>query len=457
MSVDKHKWYFYYNNSDDKINSLLSNITLYDKSVLIATKKNDNFRFTKFADIKQFYRYYCNTTFNNHTYYAILTTSKRFIYLDIDYKLQKKLHNYQIKTLIANIYNNLKKFVLTYGSQFNINNNYNQWLIWNATRDNKFSLHILNSKQSLDIAILKSFAIQFNCWLHFNQKVPKNLKVDSCIYHANYQLWRLPNCHNGDTKSALLLYNSTMPLIKQFELSCMIDIAWDSGMSNTRSIESQKMINLASNNATINDNCDNYLDERRIDVYSTNYPVIQNLLQTNNIKPYKNQELIVKKHFCPVSQQKHQNNTGRIKIFIISNSIVYYVYNCMKHTCRLIMQQKFINLSHKWHYPWVIEHFAKINNSQTIKQIDELIKKLFDDNVLQFRRNSYSNAIIKESKLRFNTNKMIFSCFLSNDVLHTQCLNNVLYMYSKNKQHSKYYKNEVTVYCNNCKIFFNSK
>ena len=136
---------------------------------------------------------------------------------------------------------------------------------------------------------------------------------------------------------------------------------------------------------------------------------------------------------------------------------MYYVYNCIKDTCRLIMQRKFINLSHKWHYPWVIEHFMKMDNSQTIKKIDKLIKNLFDDNILQFKKNSHSNAIIKKAKLQFNVNKLIFSCFLSNDVLHTQCLDNTLYMYSKNKEHYKYYKNEVIVYCNTCKIFINSE
>ena len=98
----------------------------------------------------------------------------------------------------------------------------------------------------------------------------------------------------------------------------------------------------------------------------------------------------------------------------------------------------------------------KIDNLQVMKQIDTLLKKLFDNDTLQFNKNSYSNAIIKITKLQFNMNNMIFSCFFSNDVIHTKCLNNALYMYSKNKRHYKYYQSEVTVYCDKCKIFINS-
>ena len=445
MAVNHQKWYTYYNNCNDKLNSLLSNTTLYDKSVLIATKdvNHANFMFTKFVSIEQFYQYYCNTTFDNHMFYAILTTTQRFLYLDIDYKLESKLDKYEIRTLSKNIYDCLIKFVHTYGNQFEFKNNNNDWLIWNGSRNNKFSLHILNPQQLLNIKLQKTFALKFDSWLHINNKVPKQLRIDSCIYHSNYQLWRLPYCHNGDKNSVLVLQNSKLPLIKQFELSCMVNIPEKYKLNN-------KIINNIQKISTLSKN------EIKVESLRYNHCIIQNLLQTNNIKPYKNHELIVKQHLCPISQQKHQNNTARIKLYYVTNTIMYCVFTCMKDTCREIMKQKYINLSHKWNYPWVIEHLIKINKLLIIEKVDTLLKKTFDTKILTFNKTAYSNAIIKTSKLRFNINNMLFSCFFTDDVIHSKCLKNALYMYSKNKTHYKYYSDEVTIYCNNCKIFINS-
>ena len=80
-------------------------------------------------------------------FYTVLTSSARYLYLDIDYKWDINDHcirNTKIR-LINIITRQLSQFISTYGIQFNMNVNNSNLIIWDATRSDKFSLHIIHN------------------------------------------------------------------------------------------------------------------------------------------------------------------------------------------------------------------------------------------------------------------------------------------------------------------------
>ena len=436
-------WYPFFNNEEcSKHLNLLENISIYGDTILIATMNRSSPRFAKFNTLMHFYEYFNRTNITHRTYYAVLIQSCRYIYLDIDYKIQKQLSDIQINALIIKLRRFLNKFILKYGKMFNIQYEKCDWFIWNASRSTKFSLHLMDIGNVINVIDNKHFAIAFNYWLHHNNQICMDCVIDQKIYHEHYQLWRLPYNHNGNIESLLQLHDSHMSLYQQFKISFMNDvrhvyrkcISISSSISNGtlkifKSLDTdtpqKKILKTVANISYASSSHINEINNISISLHAK----LSNIFQSPNIRSYKNGELLISKHYCPISNKIHQHNTGRLRILQSSSiqDIMYCKYYCMKPECRNIKQSKNISLHKNWNYPWLMCLITQINYS-ILQEVDAFCHLLFKHHHIAYYKGCYEDNIIKINKLQINT-KYLFSSFIEDNIMHTKCKQNNMFLY----------------------------
>ena len=219
-------WYTHFNNSHSSLRkqTLIYNQTIYPKNLLIARKCAGNkWLYGKCKSMTEFikYLYWCDK--HHRTFYAILTSTARYMYIDIDYKLKNAI-NAHIKTnLINNLISHLQQFIQSYGNYFGLTRT-TKLHIWDATRHNKFSIHIIDTNNIIHYKDNCMFSTCFKYWIHSNGIIPKECDVDTNIYHEKYQLWRLPFNHNGSIDSTLYLINEQMTVQSQLEITFMTNL-----------------------------------------------------------------------------------------------------------------------------------------------------------------------------------------------------------------------------------------
>lgn len=462
MSKSCTKWYSYFNNeSAQSQDVLLCNITVYRKTILVATMQNNITKFTKFNSINAFYEYYNQSTLQHRTFYAVLTHNTRYLYLDVDYKLSDSLSRMQHSNMIEKITSLLSDFIIKYGQKFNVYNRKCNWIIWTASRSHKFSLHLLDIGNVIHIVDNKHFAEAFNYWLHINHKIPNKCIIDSKIYHEQYQLWRLPYCHNGNIDAILRLFNNNIPIIKQFQISFMNDLRRQS----IQCISTNFKLPTLFVHKTQYNICNKYVLQTDSHIKSIKKPcskLIQNKLyaifKTSKIRPYKNNEFLILEHHCPLAERCHKSNTGRICIVdnVRQSEFNYCIYSCMHSDCRKVMKSINISLSDTWKYPWLICKFKAIK-LDILKELDRFLYLLFSRDMIKYKGNSYQDSIIKFDKMIFNIRALLFCSFIENNVIHTKCNKSRMTIYYKKKHDKNYFYGALTIYCVECNIFFNYK
>ena len=458
------KWYSYFNNNTCAVeDSLLNNICIYPNTILFAKMNNNAPKFGKFDCMQDFYNYFTLTKKKNQTFYAVLTHSARYIYIDIDYKLTHVERSINKDDLISIIINTLNQFVNRYGKLFNIIFTNCNWMIWDASRTEKFSLHVMDIGNIIHVKDNKHFAMAYNYWLHHNKKIPIDCIIDSQIYHENYQLWRLPCNHNGNINATLQLYNSKISILKQFEYSFMNNIRNFNICYKSKSFILPVLSNTSTNmSIKINKIKQDTFNNKR-NMVSSNYnqatnsqiitkpthtimKQLQCIFKTHNITKYKN-ELLLKIHYCPIADIYHKHNTGRIKL--IQNTqhtnLLYCKYYCMKRECKLIAKSKNITLQ-TWKYPWILILLTNCNDT-ILKQIDLLFNLLFTGNFIKYRLGTYQDHVLKPNKLKLNDNDMLFSTFINDSIIHTTCKKSNMFVYHKQNQETK-----TIIYCKECNI-----
>ena len=479
------KWYPFYNNPQKKKEFvLIRNETIYPHNVLIAKKTKKTWLYTKFTSLNKFIKYFANCNLKDKKLYAILTSKTRYLYLDIDYKLDQKLSLIDHELLISTIEQHLKKFITIYGRQFGIKYQSCNCMIWDASRlsydktyfVNKFSLHIIDTDNVMHYLDIKLFAEKFSYWLMNNNVISNNCVIDTNIYHDAYQPWRLPYNHNGDIRSLLKLYNNKLDLFTQFQINTMANIQHIETKQVTKQklqINHKKQIKLTQTN-TINN-----IKTRGIASNLTLlklYNIPQIYLYPKLQKPTKRMinkiseifkvcmptklikhEYILTNHYCPILKAKHKRNSGRLLLLHIPTQLnsEHCVYTCMDEECRLIMKKKFITLSNKFVRPWLMYNLHQLQQ-QILIELDTFIDLLIKTHVLLYNQEN-EQSIIKSSKLQFDDSNIVFSTFINDKITHNKCNHNNMSLSYRAKKHQYIQYGTLTLYCRQCKSFVNMK
>ena len=426
------RWYEFYNNIDQPKNKVLAKSEYITKSDLLVAKKigPKTFQFTKIDDLNQFIRIYDITPLEHRTFYAILTNDFRYLYFDIDCKTNISLNINTKHSLIEKLKNLINQFTNSYYMKFGITKVTNNWLIWDATRCNKFSLHFINTDIVLDYQTQYQYCDKINKWIKNNNKLAEyhiNIDLfDKNVYHSNYQLWRLPENHNCDVNSKLKLYNKKMLLIDQLKINFMTNIPQNekhkflhNDMFNLEMKKQKvKKINDVSHeyNKFTTLSLTIYMKTKLYSLFGNDYILI-NMPHDSNV----NVHYRIKNHYCPIAKRIHSNNTGKLifcNINIRNNEMLYIKYFCMNINCQ--NHGQYHSLCKNMFYPWIFNHMMELSFS-IIKNIDKGINTLFHRNILKFRENSKKYFIIKNNKLLFGENNVVVSTFFENHVFHTQC------------------------------------
>ena len=349
MATVYSKWYKYFNNVDKDLSDvLLKNECLYIGNIIIAKKYSSYFLFKKFKDIHQFITMLQSELPMNQRYYAVLTSSARYLYLDIDYKWHfndSYVQNEKVK-LIKIIHRNLSQFISIYGNKFDMDIKNSNLLIWDATRLNKFSLHIIDTGHVMHVLDIKAFIKLFTTWIDNYRILPCECNIDNNIYHEGYQLWRLPHNHNGDPASILKLFNQTLTIRDEITINCMVALQYktveriiepaiDIPLDVVPRNKNLKVTNATLKYETVLPSTINRVFDAPDSTLLAKYFDIANVC---NVRRKSNSELIINKHFCPIIRRRHNRNTARIIVrrYKMDNnaSILYYVYICMKQECQ---------------------------------------------------------------------------------------------------------------------------
>ena len=500
MQRKTFQWYaFYSNEAESKCNVLTKSEYILHCNIIIARRISSKlFQFAKLNDIDEFIHLHNNTPIANRTYYAVLTKSLRYLYLDIDYKLSTPLNNRQKCLLIGKIKNVLNTFNNCYYMKFGFENVKNKWLIWDATRCNKFSLHIINTNIILKNKTQYIYCNQLNAWIR-NNNIFKNFAIkcdvfDNNIYHDNYQLWRLPDNHNCDRNSILKLHINQISLWDQFNINFMCNIS-ECNMSE-RNMSEYKLNKYFSNNNMHNTKLQNSMfinhkyksnvfnmHSTEIDKKVLNDPkkvaTISGLstLQQQQIcdifgneytlthmknKNFPNIQYRIKSHFCPIANRKHLRNTGTL-IFcnfnVPNNDFKYIKYYCTDQNCHRI--GKYYSLSNILLRPWIFDNMIHLP-LEVIQETDICIDALFVKNILKFRKNSPKYYIFKNNKLKFyehnNKDNLIWSSFFENHIVHSVCNESNITLCYRSKDH-KWVRDwgAFCCYCKKCGKFIYKK
>ena len=176
MKWKGYTWYPYFNN---KINAskdvLMRNENVYFSDIIVARmEKSKSPQFAKLKNIDEFIKLYDSCSIDDRTFYAVFINNMRHLYIDVDYPLKHKLKFKAKNQLIIKIIKALNEFNYTYASKHKIKIHKQKWIIWDATRNDKFSLHMINNDVICDCAVMHDYIIKFDKWCKKNAIIPEN-------------------------------------------------------------------------------------------------------------------------------------------------------------------------------------------------------------------------------------------------------------------------------------------
>ena len=474
MQVELYqKWYDFFNNPRQPIYKvLIHDQSIFPGNVIIAKKNGTHWSYTKFISLQHFINFFNNTIISQRTFYVILTEHSRYLYLDIDFKLNHKMSIQQHDQLICKLTHCLNKFTRIYGYKFGVKYYQTSWLIWDASRfdenekiyHEKFSLHIIDCGNVIHYLDIKNFAETFQYWLIKNDKINCNCRIDNNIYHNGYQAWRLPYNHNGNIKSYLTMYKKKMPLNEQMRVNTMIKAQILSTKCISINHEHNSKRDLQICNLTTHLQTPVYNKSFNIQHHACNVNISNKILQKiyNQFKitgflNYKNNEYIIKRHYCPIKHQKHKSNSGRIKIIQMCNNdnFAYYIYTCMDSDCQRIIKKVYVSLSQCFNRPWLM-HGLQTLDITILHELDYFVHLLLQNEIIRLQSKS-NQLILKQHKLKLNLPTYLFTTFCHNHIQHTDCKGNDISISYKKTQHPQSHYGNMTLYCRNCKRFVNMK
>ena len=460
------QWYSHYNCTHSCPSSvLLRNITLYRHSIIIAVmNKRSHIQYSQFNNVTQFMRFFQMADIENRSFYAVFRHPLRHPYMDIDYKLNHCMSQRNENKLINLLINKFKKFLEIHGYQYKIIYSKINILVWNASRNNKFSLHIIDSGHVIHISLIEKMIQHFNYLLAQNHLLPQLCTIDTNIYHNNYQLWRLPGCHTGNINSTLRLISHSIPFKQQLAINLMADTCSiaeidTSALSTTNKIleiskSNQKQIqNSARIQRPINNNCYTQLTPKIRNQ-------ISNLFQTNIIQPYHN-EILLKHHLCPFAERKHKNNTARLDLLFLNNQpqFPYLLFRCMDSNCQLVYRSKYISLTPLWQHPWIISTILHISNITipALRKIDLFFTEAYKHKIIHRKPNTSASTVLLKNKIWEQKHDSIFTTFLDDKIVHTICGHSNMQFQYRNTNNKYISFGPIALFCKSCHCFVNFK
>ena len=416
---------------------------------------------------------YNNCNQENKCFYAILTNDYRYMYLDIDYKLITPLNQQKKDKLINIIIQALNSFIQLYKSNFGINN-YDQqkWIIWDATRLSKFSIHVINFSIIMHHKLNRLFVEKFSLYILNVDKytIPAECKIDKNIYHTNYQLWRLPGNHNGNFSTVLKLYKNNMHFIEQLKINFMNNIIKNEYSYNKmQTLNNYKQLPEIKHVPKTQTKIDKKIKCGSMNQQTIELDEIEQLI----IKKFKTAQIVqkkllnnivyftLKKHHCPIIKRHHKSNTCKIECYnslYLTKNLAYIKYFCMDEECRTLMPYNYYSLDNILYRPWIFTEILNLNND-IIRELDLFIELLFKHKILVYKNSNIKFQIFKDGKMRDKTvlHNMIISTFLHDNILHGYCKQSNIRIHYKSDSHFQVKKGKPTIYCKKCQIFYNFK
>lgn len=461
----KVKFYKYFklgkdNTSKDDI--LIKNEIVKENDVLIAWRNNGYFSFAKFFNVDHFINFYNNCTDKQKSFYAVFINDERYLYVDIDYKLIFPIDDNKKKRLIYYLLHLLDTF-----TQINIKCNTKNWLIWDATRNDKFSIHIINTDIILKCKVMHKFINVFKS--HAQEQIEKKFTfithkdkkfiVDTNVYAVNYQLWRLPLNHNGNLSSFLKLYNIKDEKIFDFKTQLKINLMNVIPKNLCIDIKFTKQQKLTHNNQNNQKLClsnlklckyvkINQLNNVMTNIFNNNYEIIN---MNSNDNSYR-----IRKHYCPIAGREHKNNTGKIQLIhlqYMDKGLSYIKYLCMDEDCVCKYQYHRI-INNDIIRPWIFRDVPFINKN-VLNEIDYMIDIMFKNNIITYKEQMLQFQIIKDNKICTTKKDIIFSTFFHDNIIHTKCGISNMSIYYRSKEHIRFYYGQATAFCHICQIYYN--
>lgn len=430
---ERVRWFTYFNNPDvSKQCVLTKNTTVYSGNVIVAKKVanacKNTYMYAVFDSLNHFISEIEQQHPDDWTYHSVLTEDYRYIYFDIDCKLDNSLSVCEHRRYSKFIMQSLLNFFCIYGDCLIEEPMTPKWHVWDATRKDKLSLHIVDNTQMMHLDHLQYVASKFGLYLrnklellHHNDNAHKihKLKVDLDVYKKGHQLWRLPLNSNGKKGSVLRLldisFDPYLTKSEQFDINFMIKKKCIK-KGRTREYQDTKL-NITHIVPSSNHNkYDNKIIHKVTEIFEMKDNA--RLVDTSNTN-----EFIMHCHKCVIKGDYHQSNSGRLKIMESALSIdkFYGKYTCMDEDCQKIKTSVYINISHGFILrPWIFLNagWAKVDIG-IVKEVDMFIDKLLEQKIVGYD-NACSNFINNKTIL-FNNDDYIFQSFTSDDVRNLCC------------------------------------
>lgn len=441
-----YKFYHYFNLAEADKDRVLTrnNIIRYGNILIARLQSNNRYVFCHLDTVKQFLDLYQKTPINERTYYAIIIGDYRYMYLDIDYKGWQKTCQVNKTQLISHILEMLRRFTHTFHIKYKIEPYPKSWYIWDATRKNKFSIHIINSRIILHYQKIHEFIKQFKSWMVRQNNISNNCQLDLNIYHRNYQLWRLPGCHNNKPDAILKYHqssvlNKSLSIEQQMKLNFMSDISenkYNVHITNVEQNIKKHSYKSPKKNYKSQQNC---IDNRWLYRTLNDYNVLSYIskicdkFELNMISNYKSTDLDLNvetdivarmtEHICPIAKRAHGSNTSTIKFHNLlqeNDHIKYIKYSCFGNGCENVF--RYYTMNDLLKRPWMFKRMSNLDISIMV-EIDTLIDLLFKRNIIKYTTSKRNHQVFKDidKKLWKGRKEFVFTTFMHDNIIHTGC------------------------------------
>lgn len=464
MNLSPRKYRYFNRPGISPRHALFRNENIRRGNFLVAQKKQTNqsdpsnlFEFSKYDNVHHFYAMYSKLEPHERTFYVVWTKKHRYLYLDIDYKW-KESQQHNVAYLIQRIIKTLESFIHINKHLSNKRNYQSNWYVWNASRCDKFSLHIINPSFILAVETMKDIMQQFVVYLKHNASFPNEMIIDLNVYTAAYQLFKLPLSYGKTADSELKLYNKTCTLDIQLTLHDMDNIRENHTCLGHQyqfpSIKTQYERNQTIRIKSVVINTKTIDTERfsKIDAFGSHWKLTYHEQKSDTKALFRQYKIA--QHFCPIANRSHRSNEGYVHFYTIQTGskeedIEYIEYKCMDEECR---RQTFRHSFDKTiHQPWIFDNGSMMNRV-VLQHIEAMIQCLLKDGII-YNKNEVPNLLIlKRWKIQMQSIHPEFSTFFSDDIVHVKCKKPELYVVHNTQNNDQ--KNGASVRCLHCQITY---
>lgn len=412
-------------------NSLMRNENIRRGNFIVAKKtRAGTFEFYKYRDVRTFHDAYHDLPVRERRFYVVWTKQYRYLYLDIDYKRTQQEHKSVDDVCIKNCITKLNEFMARYRHQATGKNYMEEWYIWNASRVDKFSLHIINPSFILKVDKLKQMMIQFGLCIKQSGMFPVGLTIDPNVYTSSYQLFRLPMSRGGDVRSILTLTGRTTTLRRQLILHDMnsIDANYTEDVKVTHHVASTKSSHVkhlyrhVPPTTSVQPVCDavvtaDHANIQKASVFGATWKLSTPWSRSRYRRQYK-----ITHHICPIAHRMHKKNEGYVHCCTLKTNddvnVEYITYQCMDASCVACIFR--LSCDAELTQPWIFDdNDSGVAVDRVMMQsVECLIRKLQDHEQINQLDATNKCSVLQTRKIRHVPG---FHTFFSQHIKHRDC------------------------------------